>query len=416
MPTKAPAKKRADDDEVVNLEALGREIQTELEAQKASRTAIDERLARLESAAKTTPRMIGGMSGLSEDEAKRFSVLRYIGGLLRERSGDDKDRAWKGADVERKVRDAMSSQNDTAGASLVPPETDPMAIEFLRPEVVTLALGARTVEPTGQPYRIPEIVSGASGSWVGANEEPAESRMTTGGPKELRPRKYGMLVKVDEDLLRYANPSIEAAIRRDLTAKSAEVMDLAFLLGSGAGGQPKGLLRYAELLDAGDQNVAIGANGGDPTFKLLSKMLGVLEDANALKGKIGFASHPKIRRVLKQERIAQFSGDTDGAYAVPALPIMSDKVFQDLVGHPWLTTTQLPTDEEKGSSSDCSPIVAGNWDDFQIAKWGGVDIRPLFELGAAKGQVWFVVFFRVDCIPLRIESFVSIRDARTNNA
>jgi HK97 family phage major capsid protein len=401
---------------VANVETLIAEIKREFDEGKASRKATDERIRALEEAVKTNPRPIGS-DGQDPEQARPYRMMGAMRAASLIRDGRSADEAWKGFEYEREIskRAAMSSGDDAAGAYLISPETDPTPITSLRPETVVLKAGARVVTPKGAPYRVPEITAGVSGGWIDNNAAPSETKPAT-ALKQMQPRKYGMLVKCDRSLLSMADPSIEPYIREDLTLKQAEVIDLACLTGTGASGQPKGLLVYSEMLVGGSQVVAIGTNGGDPTFKKLADLIGKLEDANALRGKLAMVSHPKTRRVVKKEMVAQFSGDTGGVFRLPMSPILSDAALAQAIGYEWLVTTQLPITNTKGTASDCSPIVFGNWADLLVARWGGSEIRPLFERGAEYDQVWFVLFFQMDVLRLRTESFVAIRDARVNNA
>lgn len=419
------------DDPVANIKALRDEIlkgfgelRTQGASWEAAKKVTEERLGALEKALASI-RVAVPLLGEGEDEEKkaarmrsRFRLLGPVTAMFRQRNGASRDEAWKGYEFEREVgeaaaRAAMSSGDDPTGAYLISPETDATPITSLRPKTVVLQAGAMAVSPRGNPYRVPEVIAGASGSWIDNNSAPAESKPAS-ALKQGTPKKYGMLVKVDRSLLAMGDPSVEGIVRDDLTKKMAEVIDLAALAGTGASGQPQGLLTPVDMQVGGAQVIAIGTNGGSLTFDLAGKMIGNLEDANALDGKLAFISHPKNRRRLKNERIAQYSGDTSGGVYIPGSPIMSDAQFQAAIGYPWLVTTQLSKTDVKGSSSDCSPVVFGNWEDLMVLKWGGADIRPLFELGATADQVWFVVFFQMDVIRRRAASFVAIRDARIN--
>lgn len=396
-------------DVVANLDALRAEITKAFDDGKATSKATDERLAALERAVAASART-PQPDGAPDEQGPKARVSAVMRGMLLQREGSPN--AWKGSDVERA---ALSAADDAAGGALIAPETDPLTLGLLRPNLVLGALGVNMISPRTWPYRLPEITSGASGGWVEGATAPSESAQAT-ALKQMTPRKYGMLVKIDRSLLLSADPSVEAIVRQDLSDKAAEVMDLAGFTGTGAAGQPRGMLTYTEYQVGGSQVVAIGATGGDPTFKFVAKLIGKLEDDNALKGRLGFVSHPKTRRVLKNERIAQYSGDAAGGVYIPGSPIMSDAQFEAAIGYPWKVTTQLPITDVKSSSTDCSPIVFGNWQDAYLAKWGGLEIRLLMERGAELDQVWAVAFFRMDFLVRRIKSFAAIRDARVNNA
>lgn len=141
--------------------------------------------------------------------------------------------------------------------------------------------------------------------------------------------------------------------------------------------------------------------------------MGVVEDANGLGDKLALITNPKALRKLKKQRIAQFSGDTGGSYI--NAPLLTDESLSKAIGLNCYTTTQLPVNLVKGSSSDCTEVYFGNWSDLMIAQWGSVEILATNIGGNAWAQNAIEVRLIFNCdIGVRSgASFVLCNDART---
>jgi len=67
----------------------------------------------------------------------------------------------------------------------------------------------------------------------------------------------------------------------------------------------------------------------------------------------------------------------------------------------------------KGSTSTCSAIVYGNWNDLIIGTWGGIDINVDTSTGSSSGTVRVVALQDVDVAVRHAESFAAMKDATT---
>jgi HK97 family phage major capsid protein len=326
---------------------------------------------------------------------------------------------WSGAGLEREVFDQMRkramSTDSGSGGYLVPVQAMSELIELLTAKSVVITLGARVLSNlTGAPVTWPKQTAGAVAYWVGENAAITASDLTV-DQLSLTPKKVAALVKVSRELSVLSNPAVERVILNDLAGSLALAVDLAALRGSGSANQPLGIANTQNILTH-----AIGTDGGTFNFHAASAMEGKLDDANALKGRLGFVMHPKVKRLLKRERIAQFSGDTGGAYIIA--PMLSDARLAEVLGYGFGTSTQLPVNLTKGGSSDCSEVYFGNWEELFLAMWGGLELLASNVAGDANGgafssdQLWFRAIQRVDIGLRHVESFCLCSDARVSGA
>lgn len=419
------------------LEQLRREVdelaQSTADAVKAVRgqgLALDKRLGRIESTLKDNPRVVS-VPGTEDADFSWFRAALAI---------TTKD--WRGAGLEKEVFDetrkvysrqmsaaiaegrALSSDSPTGGEYLIPVQQAGPFIEKLRARQIVQQLGATMLNGlVGGEVPIPAQTGTATAAWLGGPNRAITASDPTFGKRTLRPKKLGAMTKVDNTLMRLGIPSAEALVTDDLAKVLGLAADIAYLYGTGASGQPLGVL-YTPNVDGQigtTPSVAIGTNGGDFTFDHALSLEGIVEDNNVdLSGKTGFAFHTKVKRVMKKERIAQFSGDTGGAYIVN--PIMTDEQLRDMLGHEFGATTQLPIDLVKGSSSDCSPVIFGAWENLVVGTWATIELKASDVAGDNTGgafsadQTWIRAIMETDCILRYTEAFAACLDARVVNA
>lgn len=342
-----------------------------------------------------------------EDEKQAFSFFKACHAI---RTGN-----WEDAGFEKEVfaatrKKAMEMGTGSAGGYIVPTIYIAELIELLRAESVVASMGATILNDLqGSPVQIPRQSGGATAYWVGENIAITASDLTL-EQLSLSPKKVGCLVKLSNALLKLSNPSAEALVRRDIAVALALKIDLAALRGIGASYQPKGI-----NLQTGLNTVAIGTNGGNITFDHLIDMEYELAADNALRGKLGFIFHPCIRRNLLKRKVAQYSGDTSGAYIVAPV---TEQVFQNWLGYPYKMTTQIPINLTKAEGTGLTEVYFGNWQELLIGQWGGMELMASQETSDAfeKDQTWVRILQEVDIAVRHGESFCLINDAKASES
>jgi HK97 family phage major capsid protein len=172
----------------------------------------------------------------------------------------------------------------------------------------------------------------------------------------------GALVPVSDRLLRDAeNPTVEEVIRRDLAEVLALRADLAFLRGTGSGGEPRGIRNVAGLTAA----PSLGANGGPVEFDLLKDWVSSLREQNAPFNRPGWVFHPRTINGLEKLK------DSTGHYLAESGLLSFDQtgVSGQLLNFPFRTTTQIPTNLSVGSNNDCSEIYfSSDWGELWVGE------------------------------------------------
>jgi HK97 family phage major capsid protein len=309
-------------------------------------------------------------------------------------------------DTTKKAMDTGTS--GAGGGFVIPPQWWASFIDVLRARLCVVRAGAVLMENlTGSPVLIPKQLTSGSINWIGQNASITPSDPSF-GQIQFTPKTMALRAQYSNLLGMLSNPNMEGLIRTDFAKVCALELDRVSLRGSGASNQPLGLNGAAGL-----GTYAIGANGGNLSVDDLYNIVGVVEDANGLGDSLALITNPKALRKLKKQRIAQFSGDSGGSYITP--PLLTDEALSKAIGLNCYTTTQLPVNLTKGSSSDCTEVYFGNWSDLLIAQWGAVEILATNIGGNAWSQnaIEVRLIFNCDIGVRHGASFVLCNDART---
>jgi HK97 family phage major capsid protein len=396
-------------------EAILGQIKTGVEGMITSQKHLESRLTDVESAMRQRKMLVAGGGGSYTDQ-KEISFLRVALAQLIHKEGHSNPfskaglEPWAEKTVQEATQKAMDTNTGGAGGGYVIPQEFMGAsfIEMLRAHSVVLKAGATLLTGlTGSPALIPKQLTSASVSWIGQNATVTASDPSF-GQVQMTPKTMAIRSQYSNLLNILSSPKIEQTMRNDFAKVAALELDRVCLRGSGASNQPLGVNGMSGLL-----TYAIGANGGPLTVDDLYALMGALEDANTTGQTMALISSPKGLRKLKKQRIGQFSGDTGGLYV--AQPVLTDDSLSKAMGLTCLSTTQIPVNLTKGSSTDCTEVYFGNFENLLIGQWGSVEILATNIGGNAwsTNSVEVRLIQNVDVQVRHGESFVLCNDART---
>ena len=345
--------------------------------------------------------------GLTEAETKDFSVVRAINALVTndwtdagfelEASRAVADKVGKKAQgiyipMEVQKRD-LTVGTATAGGNLV--ATDLLGgsfIDLLRNKMMVMQAGAQMLTGLTGNVAIPRQSGGATAYWVAENGNVTESNQTF-DQVTLSPNTVGAMTDISRRLLLQGSVDVENLIRNDLATTLALELDRAAINGSGSSNQPTGILNVSGIGD-----VAGGTNGLAPTFAHMIELETDVAAANADLGALGYMTNATIRGTLKQTEKASSTGQF----------VWDDGTMN---GYTALATNQVPSNLTKGTSSDCSAVIFGNWNDLIIGQWGALDILVDPYTGGASGAVRVRAMQDVDIAVRHAASFSAMQDA-----
>ncbi len=383
---------------------------------------LDTRFKTIEEQMKAAP---SGVPGLS-DEKDEFSFAKLINAAIMQKDG--KVDPWKDAGFERsaceawmQTKDAIA-QDGSQGGYLIPPEYSSEVVGLTLANMPILNMGVRKLTGLKGDLPIPRITGRNTGYWVGETEAPTESSGSF-GEFTLRPKKVGAWTKISRRLVRQTSGAADAIIKQNLSEGMALKLNEGLLSGTGSDAQPLGILNTSGMTTT----AAKYTNGDRFTVDYAAAMNQALDVANEISdaGQYGYIMRPEVLGGLKRQNVLQFSGQTVGTGQPLDMQniLMTKEKLAAVIGYPLESTTQLSNSLTKGTSSTCSNVIYGNWQQFYVGFWMGFELRVSAEasdtLGSSsflKDQFMVLALQEVDSNVGRATAFTTIADAETLEA
>jgi len=391
-------------------------------------TKLDDEIRAAESAEKIAARAAGanGSKGEEKEIQKNFRMVSYINditraaqghpleGFAREVSEEASKEARelgvtiKGHGVPQKFLRSLETRDMTAtGTTSVTGDQGGMTVQTdvrgfidgLSDKIIMKEMGATFLTGLVGNLTLPGLDGDATATWESEVATNDESSPTT-RKVSMSPKRVGTFIDVSKQLLLQSSWDVEMWMRNRLQLKTAVAVQIASINGSGSSNQPTGILNTS-----GIGSVAIGTNGGAPTWAHLVKLEEAVAVDNADLGALGYLTNTKVRSKLKQTALDAGSG----------LFIWSQhEKDAPLNGYKAGISNSVPGTLEKGSSGAvCSAIIFGNFNDLVIGQWGGIDLEINPYTKAKEATVEVVINSWWDIGVLRPESFAACVDAIT---
>ena len=277
------------------------------------------------------------------------SFDRYLRGIV---SGN-----WDGAEQER----AMSEGSLTAGGHLVPTPLSSRVIDLARNQMQVMRAGAVTVPMTAQTLKLARLTGEGTPGWKSEGAAITATADLAFDAVTFTARTLTRVVTLSAELFEDADPSSEDVIAKSFAAQVALELDRAALRGTGTPPEPRGILNTSGITAL--THGAAGSTIGSPPaaavmgWEFLVDAIGAVRNLNYEPGAQIMA--PRTTQSLAKLR------DTTNQYIAP--PTYLD-------GIPRLTTKQVPINLTVTSSTDCSEVYTGQWDQLMIG------IRTDFQL------------------------------------
>ena len=334
--------------------------------------------------------------GMTKKEIKRFSILRAVNAL----ANPTDRRAQEAAAFEFECsRAAADAYGRTAQGILLPAEvlrnwkrdmnsaddsalfTDDFRggdfIDVLRNASSVMQAGARMLTGLSGDVKIPKKSTASAAAWISTEGGAASESEMTVGSVSLSPKTLGAFTDVTRQLLIQSSLDVESLIRDDLAQALAVAIDKAGLEGSGASGQPTGILSTS-----GVNNVTNFA-AANPTFQEVISLETALGEDNALMGSLAYIMPASMYGALKGAQKATSTGQ----YIVEPGGTIN--------GYRGIVSNQATTGN----------LYFGNFSDLLIGMFGGLDIVVDPYTNSTSGTIRIVALQSVDVAVRHAVSF-----------
>ena len=269
------------------------------------------------------------------------------------------------------VQDALQIGTDSEGGYLVPDEFESRLIDKLADENFIRGLATVITSSSGDK-KIPVVASHGAATWTDEEGEYTEdddsfSAVTLGA------HKLTSIIKVSEELLNDSAFNIETYIAQEFARRMAAAEEAAFLDGNGTG-KPTGLLQMGETGVTAASAEAITA---DEIIDLYHSL------RTPYRKNAAFITNDSTIKVIRKLK------DSTGQYLWQ--PGLKEGQPDTILNRPIYSSAYMPE-----ISTGNKIMLFGDLSYYWISDRQGRTFQRLNELYAAKGQVGFRVFQRVD--------------------
>lgn len=332
---------------------------------------------------------VGG--GLSDN---KFSLTSFFRNLADNRSFTDLEKeivemgkkdmsknglAYRGTVLPYEFRATLAAGTASVGQELVPEDKFDLIMP-LRAKSVIAKAGATLLTNLSSNISIP-VMNGSTAAWKGENVAAADG--TNGFTEvEYSPKRLTVYLPVSKLLLIQSSATTEAKLQADLVNAINSKLEETFLgTASGSTTQPAGLFYGSTYCG--------GAVTGTTDWSKVVTLETTINTSNADVSGMAYILHPSTLGKFKTTQKTATYGDRF---------IAEDSLIN---GYNYLTTTHMPT------ISSGKGIVFGNFNDFYMNFWSGMDIVVDNLTGAKEGIVNYIINLYVDGGPIRSASFAT---------
>jgi HK97 family phage major capsid protein len=293
--------------------------------------------------------------GMSARPPERFSPLRLfrsrVPGATERADYEDKCSAEEakrlgitpqGFLIPENVQRELTVASPAGGGYLVGTDNAPAGtfIAGLRPRSLREAFGVITLDGLRGNITVPRLDAGAAVGWQSSESAPITESQPTFGQLPASPKTVGALVDLTRLFYLQISPAVDAWLISELKSALNAEIDRALIGGSGASGQPRGLL----LSGIGSQA------GASLDWAGITAMMASVESADAVRTPFntGWAGAPDVAEILRTRLVGDrpsWDGDT-------------------IAGRPAVSSNSVPA----------GTLVFGDWSQVVLAQWSGLDV------------------------------------------
>lgn len=355
--------------------------------------------------------------GMTDKEVRRFSVVRALHALANPGNAAARNAAAFEFEASAAAAKAMNREAQgvmlpydvlrasdlikataSKGGNVVATELlSGSFIDLLRNSMVLGKLGVVNLAGLVGDIAIPKQTGAATAYWVAEDGSPNNSGQTL-GQVTMTPKTLGAYTDVSRKLLLQSSIDVESMVQRDLANVLGLAIQQAAINGTGTSNQPKGILGG----HIANPTIIGGTNGAAPTWEHIVGLETAVSVANADVGTLGYLTNAKVRGKLKTT--SKVSGQNGFIWENGDTP---------LNGYGCAVTNAVPSNITKGSATNCSAAIFGNFADLVIGMWGSLDLTVDTVTLGTSGAVRVIALQDVDIAVRNAESFATFADILT---
>ena len=234
-------------------------------------------------------------------------------------------------------------------------------IDVLVPRTVLAGLGVQRLSGLVGNLDLPTASTLPSAGWNTENgtateKSPAFSKIT------FSPKRLAAYIQVSNQLMLQSSNSIDAYVRNWLLNAMAQSLETAAIKGGGSN-EPTGIIANSNVnvtFAGGASSNSTNANGIAPVWADVVNLMKAVENANG-EG-VAYLTNPKVKAAL--QTIPRQASGVEGNFIWAS-------GGAELNGYNVATSTLVPSNLSKGTSSTLSAMIFGDFSKLALASWGG---------------------------------------------
>lgn len=258
----------------------------------------------------------------------------------------------------------------TAGAGGYLVETSNVGfIDMLRNRSVAFRMGAVRLSGLQGNVTIPRQSAAGTPVWLANEASTATESQQTFVQVSLTPKTVSAYTEVSRQLLLQSSPGAEGIVASDLAQVASTAADLAVLNGSGASGQPTGIINTAGIGSVTGTSLAYAG-----VLEFQTDVAG----SNVMPMRGGYATTPAVASLMMQR--VKFSST--------ASPMWEGNIWDgSMAGFPAMSSNQMPA----------ANMLFGDWSEVVVAEWGVLEIEVNPYANFQAGIVGVRALYTMDC-------------------
>jgi HK97 family phage major capsid protein len=275
-------------------------------------------------------------------------------------------------------------------------------LNALESYMILSQLGVQMFDGLVGNLRFPANTTAPVATWEGETDAAAESTQTWAN-RTLSAKRLGAFIDVSDQILLQSSNPLEAWVMDYLLRAGATSLERAAINGGGSN-EPTGIIANSDVTVTFAGNAASNATNANGANQVYADWVNLYKAAmvnNATMQNLAYITSPQVHADA-MIRPKQSSG-VEGNFIVTQAGVSP-------LGFPVLASTNVPSTLTKGTSSDLSALIFGDFSQLALGSWGNpiLEMDPYTQKVNGLNRFHFINF--VDALVLQPKAFAVCKD------
>jgi HK97 family phage major capsid protein len=275
-------------------------------------------------------------------------------------------------------------------------------LNALESYMILSQLGVQMFDGLVGNLRFPANTTAPVATWEGETDAAAESTQTWAN-RTLSSKRLGAYIDVSDQILLQSSNPLEAWVMDYLLRAGATSLERAAINGGGSN-EPTGIIANSDVTVTFAGNAASNATNANGANQVYADWVNLYKQAmvnNATMQNLAYITSPQVHAdaMIRPKQ----SNGVEGNFIVTQAGVSP-------LGFPVLASTNVPSTLTKGTSSDLSALIFGDFSQLALGSWGNpiLEMDPYTQKVNGLNRFHFINF--VDALVLQPKAFAVCKD------